>query len=167
MPRTAALAALCLAACACDRSPESAALGQGPEPFRLFNACRPMELAVDGLDDDAAIGLTKEALQAAAESRMRAARLYTEDPAKSDSAYLHVEVRVVGPAFSIVVTYHKRVTDGFGRPGLAATWRTGSGGTHGGDEGFVAQGLSGHLDRFLAADLRVNGEACEGPRAVW
>ena len=50
----------------------------GWERFNLFNACRPMRLVIQDLDDDATeIGLTREMLKAAAESRLRAARLYT------------------------------------------------------------------------------------------
>ena len=56
-----------------------AAMGQTPERFELYNACRPVKLVVERLSDRAAaIGLTKQSLQAAAESRLRAARLYTE-----------------------------------------------------------------------------------------
>lgn len=53
-----------------------AAVGQVRERFELFNACRPMRLVVEGLPDRAAaIGLTEQSLQAAAESRLRGARL--------------------------------------------------------------------------------------------
>ena len=63
-------------------APAAAGQDAGIEPsikrFQLFNACRPMRLVVERLGDDATeIGLKKEALQAAAESRLRAARLYT------------------------------------------------------------------------------------------
>ena len=39
----------------------------GWERFNLFNACRPMQLVIEYLDDDATeIGLTREMLKAAA-----------------------------------------------------------------------------------------------------
>ena len=65
---------------------QDAGIKQSLERFKLFNACRPMELVVEGLRDGAAdIGLAKGALQAAAESRLRAARLYTgRTPAPRD-----------------------------------------------------------------------------------
>lgn len=67
------------------------------ERLELFNACRPMELAIEQLHSASAdIGLTREALQAAAESRLRAARLYTEDWRRADGAWLYVKVSVVG-----------------------------------------------------------------------
>ena len=131
------------------------------ERFQLFNACRPMVLVIESMDDDeAAIGLTKEALQAAAESRLRAARLYTEDMRKTDYASLYVSVHVVGRAYSILVFYIKSVTDEFGVTAKATTWFSAPTGTHGGDAGYIVSSLSRQLDKFLAEYLRVNEPAC-------
>ena len=139
------------------------ALGQSLERFMLFNACRPMRLVVEGLGDDAAkIGLTEESLQVAAESRLRGARLYTEDFVRADLAYLYVNINVVGRAYSITVHYNKRVSDALGEFGTAITWTSGSTGTSG-TGNFIVSGLSKHLDRFLAAYLRVNEDACGSP----
>ena len=132
------------------------------ERFRLFNACQPMELVIEGMGtDEAAIGLTENALQAAAESRLRAARLYTGDSKKADYAYLYVHVSVVGRAHSVRVRYKKMVTDAFGESFPATTWHIGGIGTHGGDAGFIMSFLSQQLDQFLAEYLRVNEAACE------
>lgn len=50
--------------------------------FELFNNCGPVSVSIEDLAPDAAkIGLTKDSLQAAVESRLRIARLY--DPAYS------------------------------------------------------------------------------------
>lgn len=131
------------------------------ERFRLFNACEPMGILIEPLNDNAtAIGLTKEALQAAAESRLRAARLYTEDIANPDTAYLYVNVLVVGRAVGLNVYYNKRVTDAFGVAGTAVTWFDGATGRHGGNGDNIVSGLSRYLDKFLAAYLRVNEPAC-------
>ena len=132
------------------------------ERFKLFNACRPMEFAIEPLGDHAAatIGLTEEVLQAAAESRLRPARLYTEDMEKAAAAYLEVNINVVGPAFSLIVNFHKEVTDAFGESGLAPTWASGGVGTHGGNASYIVSFLSQILDKFLAAYLRVNEPAC-------
>ena len=131
--------------------------------FKLFNACRPMELVVENLSPDAqAVGLTRERIQLAAESRLRAARLYTESREKANRAYLYITIHVVGRAHDITVKYSKWVTDlATNSNGYAATWDTGSTGTHGGDVGSIIQSLSGHLDRFLAGYLRVNEPACD------
>ena len=46
--------------------------------FQLFNACRPTYLVVEGLPPDAAaISLTPERVITLAESRLRAARLFS------------------------------------------------------------------------------------------
>jgi len=134
------------------------------ERFKLFNACRPMDLVVENLRDHAGdIGLTREALPAAAESRLRAARLYTDDSARADYAYLYVNVNVVGPAHNTSLEYNKSVTDEYGQSSTALTWRRFATGTHGGDAGHILSVLSQNLDLFLAAYLRVNEESCGSP----
>lgn len=164
-------------------------LEQSRDRFQLFNACRPMQLQVEGLGDDAAeIGLTGEALQAAAESRLRAARLYLPSPALADfdleidlekwvaeyqkwatenplydAPVLYVNVNVFGPAFSVSVRYLRLVSNAFGHAGVATTWDAASTGTHGRGAGYIVSALSRHLDSFLAAYLRVNEEACGAP----
>ena len=135
------------------------------ERFKLFNACKPMQLVVESLPSGAtALGLTRESLQAAAESRLRAARLYTEAPEKADLAWLYVNVNVVGLGHNISVQYKKSVTDAFGISGFAPTWEDGSTGTQGmTGASFILSGLAPLLDKFLAAYLRVNEEACGSP----
>ena len=134
------------------------------ERFRLFNACRPMQLVVEDLSDDAGeIGLRREALQAAAESRLRAGRLYTDDSARADYSYLYLNVNVGGRAYSISLEYYKSTTDEFGQSSTAPTWRRSGTGTHGGNAGYIVSGLSQYLDTFLAAYLRVNEESCGSP----
>ena len=147
---------------------EIAALATGSEQerFRLFNACNHMNLVVEHLNDDAAaIGLTEDALQTAAESRLRAARLYTDDSKRALWSYLYVRVTVSGLAFSLSVKYNKMMTDDFGRAGSVPTWETGSAGRHGRDAGYIVSALSQHLDKFLAAYLRVNEAACNSALA--
>ena len=103
------------------------------EYFQMYNACRPMQLVVENLSPGAAeIGLTREQLQSTVESRLRAARLYTEDLELSDAAYLYVNVNVFAQAFSISLKYNKRVTDAFERIGSAVTRATSLGRFHSG-----------------------------------
>ena len=130
--------------------------------FQLFNACRPMRLVVEEPSPDAwAVGLTEERIQLAAESRLRAARLYTESDEEANYAFLYINISVVDRAFNISVWYRRSVTDLVNNSiGLATTWVTGSTGTYGGDAGFIIQGLSSYLDEFLANYLRVNDPAC-------
>ncbi len=126
--------------------------------FKLFNECKPMKLIVEGLHDDASkIGLTEVQLQAAAESRLRSARLYDA----AETPYLYVQVNVVGPAYNISVEYNKVVFDlASGESSLAATWDRGSTGTHGREAGYILSSVSQHMDQFLVEYLRVNEEHC-------
>ena len=129
--------------------------------FELFNNCQPMRLVVEDLDDDeAGIGLTEERLVLAVESRLRGARLYTEDSGRQPLLYLNVNV--FSTAFSISLEYRKYVFDSAsGEVGAAMTWYVGSTGTHGrtGAE-FIVSAVSRHMDRFLTEYLRVNEAAC-------
>ena len=135
----------------------------GWDRFRLFNACRPMELVVENLSPDAqAVGLTRERIQLAAESRLRAARLYTESREKANYAYLYINIHVVSPAYHIAVKYKKWVTDLVNNSnGSATTWATNGTGAHSGNADRIIQLLSGHLDEFLAGYLRANEPACD------
>ena len=129
--------------------------------FRLFDLCSPMYLLVEdmpsvGLD----IGLDKASIQAATESRLRSARLYTSDA--STLSHLYINVNVVGRSFSFSLQYRKTVTDlASGLTYSATTWETGITGSHGGDGGYILSALSGEMDRFLVEFLRVNEAACE------
>ena len=134
------------------------------ERLQLFNSCRPMFFLVEGLNDDTeGIGLTREALLAAAESRLRAARLYPNglvDMAEAVTAQLVADIHVVGPAVHVSLAYRKKVTDEFGTAAFADTWSLGVTGTHGRNAQSVVSGLSPLLDKFLAEYLRINAEAC-------
>ena len=127
--------------------------------FRLFNNCQPMRLLVEDLPDGAAdIGLTEERLVLAAESRLRAAQLYT---AEDSVSYLYLNVNVTGRAFSTSLNYSKTLIDPLSvESGFATTWHTGSTGTHGGGVEYIVSWVSRHLDRFLTEYLRVNEAAC-------
>ena len=129
------------------------------EHFKLFNDCRPMQFVVESLDADArSVGLTEPAVSAAIESRLRSARLYTDD---ADQAFLAANIQVVGPAVIVTVSYKKYVVDSFGSLGFAETWSAGFVGSHGNDGAGVMSHLSRNLDEFLSAYLRVNESACD------
>ena len=134
----------------------------GRDRFRLCNACRPMEIVVEDLDKDTkAIGLTRDRLQVTAESRLRAARLYTEDSAKANGTFLYVRAAVLGRAWSLHVKYFKTVSDPVsGETRFASTWPASSFGTHTGNPGYIIQVLSENLDKFLVEYVRVNEKDC-------
>lgn len=127
--------------------------------FMLFSNCSPVTLVVERLHSDASkIGLTKESLEIAVESRLRSARLYSPELL---TPRLYLNVSTVDSAFSISLEYSKLLYDDFtNSSNLATTWDTGSTGTHGGDASYVLSVVSEAVDRFLVEFLRVNEEAC-------
>ena len=126
------------------------ATAQSPavERFRLFNECGPMNLVKDHNNnaDWTDIGLTEDRIQTMAENRLRAAWLYDA----TAFPILYVNVNVQGVGFSVRVEYNKVVYDPVSdETAYAITWNVGGAGTHSGDAGFILQGLSEHLDRFI------------------
>ena len=137
-----------------------------------------MELSVASLPEGASdIGLTRKAIRAAAESRLRAARLYVStieqvveevflgsDLTDGRPAELYVRVSVLDKtprAFAVSVRLYRRLEDSRnGTSGLAATWSSDSFGVAS-DSGYILSSLSQHLDEFLADYLRVNESHCE------
>ena len=119
-----------------------------------------MNLLVEELPTDAAeIDLTRAAIQAAVESRLRSARLYDAGA----SSYLYVNVNVVGRAFALDLGYRKFVYDQVaGESGSATTWEMGYAGTAGRTgAAFILSGLAGMMDSFLVEYLCVNESACD------
>ena len=88
--------------------------------FELFAECEPLQLVVEELGEAAAkIGLTEESIQAAAESRLRSARLYSTKAGQG----LYINANVIGGAFTAKLEYLKRLFDPLsGERMPAATW---------------------------------------------
>ena len=128
--------------------------------FQLFTNCKPVELLVENLPQSATgIGLTKSDIIAAAESRLRSARIYT---AEASNSYLYVNVTATKLAYSISFEFKKMVLDLFsGHNSFAGTWDTGSMGTHGGSSTYILSNIAKHMDQFIVQFLRVNEKACE------
>ena len=139
-----------------------AAVGETAEEtyarFQLFANCEPMDLLVEGLPPAATeIGLNMEKIQAAVESRLRAARLYDSDA----DLYLYVNVNVAGRAFHSSVEYYKAYFDSYSKSSnYASGWSKSITGTHGGEGGNILSTVSELIDLFLVNYLRVNEEAC-------
>jgi len=126
--------------------------------FRLWNDCLPVTLIVEGLgEEDKEIGLTEDRIRTIAESRLRAARLYTDGALSYP--YLYVRITVYANAFNIDVDLYQSVQRG-GLHYPAITWEAGITGTHGGNAGFILQSLSEYMDEFINDYLRVNEAAC-------
>ena len=127
--------------------------------FRLYAHCDPMAFYQNGVPPELLeIGLTEESLQAAVESRLRAARLY--DP--TSATRLNLYLNAVGRGTWMNLEFRKLVFDRNSRSAhWAATWIHGGGGTYGNDAGDILSLVSTLMDKFLVEYLRVNEEACE------
>lgn len=140
-------------------TPLAEATSSDRDRFELFSDCQPIYLIAGDLTPAAVeIGLTKEAVRAAVESRLRSAQLY--NPGAS-TPFLYVYVHVVGIAFHIDLEYNKQLLDpASGLTSRATTWSTGTTGTHGRDVSFILAAVSELMDLFLVEFVRVNEEAC-------
>jgi len=133
--------------------------------FQLWNNCEPMELVVENLSDDAAkIGLTRETILTTVRSRLRAARLYSD---QRQTGYLYVNIHVVGQSHHISIEYRKWVMDfTSAEKFLATTWDISGTGTHvqsanGQSSSFILSHVSRKMDKFIDEYLRVNTLACK------
>lgn len=134
------------------------------QQFEIFVNCEPVYLTVEGLHNmphAEKIGLTKTAIINAVESRLRSARVYTNDPA--NPYQLYINVTVLRSAFSVYIAFDKMLYDFRNRlDGFATTWYTGTTGIHGGqDSGYILSSVSSLIDQFLVEYFRVNEKACE------
>ena len=132
-----------------------------PDRFRLFTRCMPLGLIVYVQGDQAdEIELTEERVRTMAESRLRAARLYSS---RAGVPYLRVTILTLddGRAFVAQVQLSKWLRDDMsGLERGSYTWENLGFGTHGRDAGFIMQGLSEDLDGFILEYLRVNEGYC-------
>ena len=96
--------------------------------FELYSECKPMAIgvALGNYSDEAVQGLIEEDIQAAIESRLRAARLY--DCAANSYLLFHVYLMdtSAGWAYNTDVSFNKFVRDeASGQRRLASTWERG------------------------------------------
>ena len=136
------------------------------DKFQLWNNCAEIRLVVEGLQAEAAeFNLRKEDIETAVRSRLRGARIYTEnllDDNGSAVPYLYINVNTVGFALNINAELEKMVLDlASGQFGSAATWSTGVTGTHGDDASYIISAVSQYTDQFIDEYLRVNAAACK------
>lgn len=126
--------------------------------FKLYTNCEPFDLRVGGLHPEAGnIGLSREAIVAAVESRLGAAGLF--DP-ESDT-YLFTNVNLTSEAFDIIFAFKKQLYDEYsGETRPATTWATGATGTHGGSPDNILASYDSFMEEFLAEFQQVNAEAC-------
>ena len=138
---------LCLRSAGGQQSPSSA------DRFSLYNLCAPVRLVVDPLPEDAVeIGLATSQLEALAESRLRAADLY------SDNA---LTILSVGASrFAIELQYKKPVIDVASNESKTIRTFSRTAVVRDGTAAGLMLEVSKLLDLFLVEYERVNGPAC-------
>lgn len=135
--------------------------------FRLWNACKPIDLVVEQLAEDAdLIGLDQEEVESAVRSRMRNGGIYDE----TQEPFLYVNVNIVGPAFHMSVEFVRRVSvvmpaweksDGrVPSDGLAIMWVEAFTGVHAQQAAYIMSHVSRMVDTFVDEYLWVNAGAC-------
>ena len=126
--------------------------------FKLWSGCAPLHPAEVVSPDAESIGLTREAVRLAVESRLRAARIYRLE---QEGPYLSVRVGKVTHSFGVLVALRKLVYDPLSQKGgFAITWESSMFGIHGDSASYVLSALSQNLDKFISEYLRVNESAC-------
>ncbi len=78
--------------------------------FKLWTNCQPLQLHVYHQDEENEIDLTNEDIEIAVRSRLRSARLYTDE---AGTPLLYLIIHVVGLAFGIDLYLYKFVPDSF------------------------------------------------------
>lgn len=135
------------------------------QPYSLYNRCTGLNLVVGDMPRDAdRIGLTKADVVAAVESRLRGARLLS-DERTGEALYVGIEVMEVGTGnevvFSIDLSLERFMEDnGFGNAHLMGAWEDGTIGIAHSTDQFVLGSLSKVIDRFVSSYLRANGAVC-------
>lgn len=147
----------------------------GSNERHLFSRCAPMGLVVEKIEKEVPIKelardyivfegkvpsefLDKALVAKAAESRLRAARLFK----KNASQYLYVNVKIVSLSFAYSLSLYRRIEDtGFGRSGTLPVWRTEFLPTlYTGGPNLILEPLSERIDSFIATYLRANEGHC-------
>lgn len=132
--------------------------GQSVGEFGLFTECALVRVIPSITGEEATeIGLTGDRIETMGESRLRAARLWSEQPT---TTFLAIGVAVFRGGYAYDMTFYRSVPLN-GVYGYVGTWRRPRDfgpaiGTHGGDAGFIVQRLSESLDEFVLEYLRAN-----------
>ena len=136
---------------------------EGQDCFALWTGCGDLDTFV--FVGENTIGVREADVENAVASRLRAAGLYSEDPAAAIGVLL-VDVSFTDSlAFNANLEFGKlNLRDRYGFAGIASTWTSGAFGTHGGRASGVMERVRRFLDQFMNDYLRVNAPACAARR---
>ena len=129
--------------------------------FRLYTGCARIGARINVQDErDDLAGLTAASVRTAVTSRLRSARIYSDDFVPGQSLLL-VYVQVAGALYRARVELHKLVFDSLSESlQYAQTWSVVRFGTHGRSSQSVRGVVAENMDRFIDEYLRVTGAAC-------
>lgn len=135
----------------------------------LWNACHPVVLGVSFRSKPKDVpGISRQSVETVVRSRLRAARLYLNDPGlrsnptKAKAGFLSVQVQIENDLVFWNVHFEKVHEDiatkllGFFRSG----WTKSAFGGYGNDGNSILYGLAPAIDAFIDDYLRVNEESC-------
>ena len=142
----------------------------GEEAFKQ-ERLRPIAFSVhlQGKNEASKIGLTKEAIETAVRSRLRGARIFRDNPDRSQLptrerryGFLQVSVTLTTVSLGMSTRFEKVMTDeASGVVGWTPTgWWRGLLGEHADDGYYILSSIAPAIDEFIGDYLRVNESAC-------
>ena len=137
------------------------------DSFQLWNRCEPVTLDLTYQTEELVVTTRNlsdleyaNAVATMLESRLRAARIYSDNNEIPQFATLFVHIQVVGNAFAVRMELRKFVTDiRSNMQYRAGTWST-SGVGVASDHTHVLSIVSKNIGEFVDEYLRVNGPSC-------
>ncbi len=130
------------------------------ERFSLFAGCKPMNLIVEHLPDEAIqLGLGRDELTYVVKNKLVAANLYRKKLNPMSLLYVKVDAR--NGAFHVALEFHKWTYDPDIKIGeLSPTWEMGWTDAHRGKDLLIVAVAAELTARFIEKFRKVNQEAC-------
>ena len=159
-----AVALVAIAAGVCAASDKRVKTKGSIDEFRLYTKCLGVILVVEHLSDDARkIGLKREEIIAAVESRLRAAGLFQTgvfgfpEGAVVFFPHLYVNVDVIGQAYRVLLELKTCVHEPLsGQFNFAQTWRSGTSGIYAKSSRRIMSSVRDLTDQFIDEWNKVN-----------
>ena len=159
-----AVALVAIAAGVCAASDKSDKTKGSIDEFELYTKCLGVILVVEHLSDDARkIGLKREEIIAAVESKLRSAGLYQSsffgfsEGSVVFLPHLYMHVNVIGQSFCVLLELKKWVHEPLsGQLNYTQTWRSETSGVNGNSSRRILTSVSDLTDQFIDEWNKVN-----------
>lgn len=134
--------------------------------FQLYVNCEPLAVAIDLHGNEKTLSLTQEQVQNVVESRLRGARIYTDDIPPQPAGLVNIRIHIVGWAYQVRLEFLKFILDYLHsiEVGVATTWTRAFTGYHAVElqrKAGILSATSQLMDSFLVEYFRANEAACE------